>query len=292
MTLQSKRIGDEPNNEKHFERLVAGVTDYAIYMLNVKGEVVSWNAGAQRFKGYLADEIIGQHFSTFYTDEDKAANVPAKALQTVLDHGKFEAEGWRVRKDRTRFWASVVIDPIRDDSGQLIGFAKVTRDITERKIAEEALRESEELFRLLVQGVTDYAIYMLSPTGVVTNWNSGAERIKGYTREEAIGLHFSAFYTEEDRAIALPAQTLAIAMRDGRFEKEGWRVRKDGTRFWAHVVIDVIHNELGTPIGFAKITRDITEKKGRCRGARARQRDFVPGAEDRSDRPADRWYCA
>ncbi|MEN3366866.1 MAG: hypothetical protein V7606_4140 [Burkholderiales bacterium] len=261
MNSKNNAILDDLNDEQRFQLLVTGVSDYAIYMLNPEGYVNSWNAGAQRFKGYLPHEIIGRHFSLFYTEGDRAAGIPAKALQTALDEGKFEAEGWRVRKDGTRFWASVVIDPIRNGSGTLIGFAKVTRDITERMVAQEALRESEERFRMLVQGVTDYAIYMLSPTGSITNWNAGAERIKGYHHDEVVGTDFSRFYTEEDRSSGLPAQSLATAAREGRFEREGWRVRKDGTRFWAHVVIDAIHNDLGVLIGFAKVTRDITQKK-------------------------------
>jgi PAS domain S-box-containing protein len=241
--------------------LVTAVTDYAIYMLTPEGIVNSWNAGAERFKGYTADEIVGKHFSTFYTDEDRASELPKRALQTALTEGTFEAEGWRVRKDGTHFWASVVIDPIKDGNGRLLGFAKVTRDITERKRAAEALHESEERFRLLVQGVTDYAIYMLSPEGIVTNWNSGAKRIKGYLDEEVIGSHFSRFYTEEDRQQLLPSRALSIAATVGRFENEGWRVRKDGSQFWAHVVIDAIRNDMGELIGFAKVTRDVTERR-------------------------------
>lgn len=248
-------------DEQRFKLFVTSVRDYAIYMLDPKGYVSSWNAGAQRFKGYLAHEIIGRHFSCFYTPEDQAAGIPAYALRTALQEGKFEMEGWRVRKDGTRFWASVVMDPIKDGSGGLIGFAKITRDITERKMAQDALRESEERFRLLVQGVTDYAIFMISPTGEVTNWNTGAQRIKGYTQDEIAGAHFSQFYTEEDRAKGLPAFALATAAREGRFEQEGWRVRKDGTKFWATVVLDAIHNEEGKLVGFAKVTRDITEKR-------------------------------
>lgn len=245
---------------ERFRMFVAGVTDYAIYMLSPEGIVNSWNAGAQRFKGYTADEIIGQHFSRFYTDEDRANQVPRKALQTALTEGKFEDEGWRVRKDGTRFWASVVIDPIHDPEGVLLGFAKVTRDITERKHAADKLHGSEEPFRLLVQGVTDYAIYMLSPTGGITNWNAGAKRIKGYDEHEVINTHFSRFYIDEDIAKGLPMKALDTALADGRFESEGWRVRKDGSRFWAHVVIDPIKSELGELIGFAKVTRDITER--------------------------------
>jgi PAS domain S-box-containing protein len=246
---------------QRFELLVTSVKDYAIYMLDTRGYIVSWNAGAQRFKGYVASEIIGKHFSQFYTDEDRASGVPERALRTALEEGKFEDEGWRVRKDGTRFWASVVVDPIRDNSGELVGFAKITRDISERKVAEEELRKSEQQFRLLVHGVTDYAIYLLSPAGEITSWNAGAARIKGYQQHEIVGQHFSRFYTEEDRARGVPALTLAMAARDGRAELEGWRVRKDGSRFWANVVVDAIRDEFGTLLGFAKVTRDITERK-------------------------------
>jgi PAS domain S-box-containing protein len=245
----------------HFRLLVSAVTDYAIYMLDPSGNVASWNAGAERFKGYKPHEIIGRHFSTFYTAEDKAAGIPAFALRTAMATGKFEAEGWRLRKDGTRFWAHVVIDPIFSDSGELLGFAKITRDLTERREAEEILRRTQEEFRILVQGVTDYGIYMLDPNGFVTTWNSGAQRIKGYAPAEIIGQHFSRFYTPEDRAAGMPEQALAIARRDGRFEKEGWRVRKDGSRFWANIVVDPIHAEDGSILGFAKITRDITERR-------------------------------
>jgi PAS domain S-box-containing protein len=166
-----------------------------------------------------------------------------------------------VRKDGTRFWANVVIDPIRDPAGNLVGFAKVTRDLTERRAAEEELRRSEERFRLLVQSVTDYAIYMLDPEGRVTSWNPGAERFKGYAADEIIGEHFSRFYTEEDRQADVPRMVLEKARREGRFEAEGWRVRKDGSRFWASVIIDPIHSDDGNLIGFAKVTRDLTEKR-------------------------------
>jgi PAS domain S-box-containing protein len=242
-------------------QFISSVTDYAIYMLTPEGHVASWNAGAERFKGYSAGEILGQHFSRFYTEQDRADGLPWRALQIAQETGKFEAEGWRVRKDGTRFWAHVVLDPIRDEHGNLLGFAKVTRDITDKKRALEALSESEHRFRMLVQGVTDYAIYMLSPAGIVTNWNAGAKRIKGYDEHEIVGLHFSSFYTPEERERGLPMQALDQAAKEGRYEAEGWRVRKDGTRFWAHVVIDAIRNDEGQLIGFAKITRDITERK-------------------------------
>ena len=248
-------------DDVRLSRFISSVTDYAIYMLTPEGNVASWNAGAERFKGYSVGEILGQHFSLFYTEQDRADRLPWRALQIAEETGKFEAEGWRVRKDGTRFWAHVVIDPIHDEHRNLLGFAKVTRDITDKKQALDALRESEHRFRILVQGVTDYAIYMLSPAGVVTNWNAGAKRIKGYDEHEIVGLHFSSFYTPEERERGLPMQALEKAATIGRYEAEGWRVRKDGTRFWAHVVIDAIRNDEAELIGFAKITRDITERK-------------------------------
>jgi PAS domain S-box-containing protein len=246
---------------ERFELLVNSVTDYAIYMLDADGYVATWNPGARRFKGYEADEIIGRHFSTFFTDEDRAAGLPARALKTAAEQGRFEAEGWRVKKDGTRFWVNAVLDPIRDSVGNLLGFAKITRDDTEKREAALALEESERRFRTLVQGVKDYALYMLDPDGRVSNWNTGAEAIKGYKADEIVGQHFSRFYTEEDRARGEPARALATAIAEGKYEKEAWRVRKDGSRFWASVVLDPIHDEEGKLIGFAKITRDITERR-------------------------------
>ena len=254
----SEALSDTGNR---FELLVQSVTDYAIFMLDTLGYVTSWNAGARRFKGYETDEIIGEHFSRFYTPEEREREIPRIALETAEREGRFETEGWRVRKDGTRFWANVVIDPIRDSDGDLVGFAKVTRDLTERRAAEEELRRSEERFRLLVQSVTDYAIYMLDPDGRVSSWNAGAERFKGYSADEIMGEHFSRFYSEEDREAGIPYRALETARSEGRFEAEGWRLRKDGTRFWASVIIDAIRSDDGELIGFAKITRDLTEKR-------------------------------
>jgi PAS domain S-box-containing protein len=247
-------------SERRFRLLVEGVIDYAIYMLDLDGHITNWNAGARRIKGYEADEVIGRHFGMFYMPEDREAGMPERSLQTAREQGKFEAEGWRQRKDGTRFFASVVIDALYED-GKLIGFAKITRDITERSKAQAALNASESQFRLLVGGVTDYALYMLDPTGTVTNWNIGGQRIKGYLPEEIIGQHFSRFYSEADRAAGKPARALRLAVEQGRYEEEGWRVRKDGTFFWASVVIDPIRDEDGTLLGFAKITRDISERR-------------------------------
>src|SRR6202043_3991798 len=247
-------------DERNFRLLVQGVVDYAIYMLDPNGIVANWNAGAERIKGYSAEEIVGQHFRVFYDEKDRRKGLPERALEIARREGKYEAEGWRIRKDGTKFLASVVIDAIHEN-GKLIGFAKITRDITERKKQESALLDSESKFRLLVSGVTDYALYMLDPAGIVSNWNAGGQRIKGYAPEEIIGQHFSRFYSAADQAAGRPARALRLAREQGRYEEEGWRVRKDGTFFWASVIIDPIRDDDNRLIGFAKITRDITERR-------------------------------
>ena len=247
-------------SERNFRLLVEGITDYAIYMLDPEGRIANWNRGAERIKGYKAKDIVGKHFSVFYTPEDRAADLPRRALQIARKKKHYLAEGWRVRKDGTRFFASVVIDPIFEKR-KLLGFATITRDITERQNALSELLKSESQFKTLVGGVTDYALYMLDPTGVVSNWNAGGERIKGYSAEEIVGQHFSRFYTPNDQAAEKPARALKIAVETGHYEEDGWRVRKDGSFFWASVVIDSIRNDAGELIGFAKITRDISERK-------------------------------
>ena len=387
--MEISRIADRvarvasPTDEQ-FRLLVSTVSDYAIYLLDPAGRVASWNAGAERIKGYRAGEVLGRHFSLFYPPEDRAAGKPEQALARAAQDGRFEGEGWRVCKDGGRFWAEVVITALRDPEGVLKGFAKVTRDMTarhaererdqllaatfnyaphgisvvdrdgryiganasflrllgyteaellqrtvfdvthaeevadtrrlfgamlrgeeqrlefdkryvrkdgstliahvtvapiadeagstkrfvaqvedvsERRAAENRLRDSERRFRLLVEGVTDYAIYMLTPSGEIASWNAGAQRIKGYREAEVLGRHFSLFFTGEDRALGRPDVALHTARTTGRFSNEGWRLRKDGSRFWALAVLHAIHDEAGELVGFAKITRDLTERR-------------------------------
>jgi PAS domain S-box-containing protein len=248
-------------SEERFRLLVDSVRDYAIFMLDPSGVVLTWNAGAERFKGYRAEEIIGSHFSRFYPPEALARGLPDEELEVASQAGSFEDEGWRVRKDGTLFWANVVITAMRDDSGQLVGYAKVTRDLTQRRSHEEAMRLSEERFRLMVEGVTEYAIFMLDVNGRVATWNVGAQRIKGYTAEDIIGQHFSVFYPQEAKDSGWPEHELKEATEKGRFVDTGWRVRKDGTTFWANVTITAMRDETGQLIGFAKLTRDLTESK-------------------------------
>ena len=243
-----------------YQLLVESVSDYAIFALDSRGYIRSWNAGAQRFKGYTAEEAIGQHFSIFYPPELVAEGFPAFELRMAANTGRFEDEGWRLRKDGTRFWANVVITALRNDIGELVGFAKVTRDLTERRKAEDAIRLSEQNFRLLIEGVRDYAIYMLDADGRVATWNSGTERISGFATSKIIGRPLADFYPPEAVAANQPEQHLEVAATTGRYEEEGWRVRSDGTRFWASMLITALRAEDGRLLGFATITRDLTER--------------------------------
>jgi PAS domain S-box-containing protein len=241
-------------SEKIFRLLVDSVRDYAIFLLTPTGEIASWNPGAERIKGYTAKEIMGRHFRNFYPAREQKAKKPEGELDIALESGRFEEEGWRIRKDGTRFWASVVIVPIRNEDGDLVGFGKITRDLTRR-------REEEVRYRRLVEGVKDYAIYSMARDGTVTSWNVGAERIKQYKESEIVGQNYSRFYTPEDVARGLPQRNLQMAAEQGQVEDEGWRVRKDGARLWCSVVITPIHDEEGQWVGFTKITRDITDRK-------------------------------
>jgi len=378
--------------EEQFRLLVSSVQDYAIFMLDAEGRVATWNAGAQKTKGYSPDEVVGRPISIFYTPEDVAADKPGHLLRIASSEGRVEDEGWRVRKDGTRFWADVAITALRDPEGRLVGFAKVTRDLTTRKAAEdelrqskallaatllsigdavlatdehgritlinrvaaqltgwddddaiglpidqvfnivneqtrvkaanpiprvlkegvivglanhtalisrdgkerpiadsgapirdadqairgavlvfrdvtderrveEALRQSEEKLRLMIGSVQDYAIFMLDLDGRVMSWNPGAERIMGYRHDEITGADFSRFFPSDEAAMGKPARELRLAAKNGRFEDESWRVRKDGTRFWANVVVSAVHDGSGRLVGFTKITRDLTEQR-------------------------------
>ncbi|MGE5596491.1 MAG: PAS domain S-box protein [Hyphomicrobiales bacterium] len=261
MTTAQNEFGHPATPEEGASLLLESIEDYAIFMLDPDGRVITWNHGAQRIKGYTPDAIIGKHFSVFYPDEDKANGKAERMLEIARREGRVEDEGWRLRADGSRFWANVIIVPVRDSSGKLVGFTKTTRDVTDRRMAEQALHESEQRFRLLVEAVRDYAIFMVSPDGIVMSWNSGAERIKGYTSEEILGKHFSMFYPKEDAARGEPERELEVALAEGRYEEEGWRVRKDGTHFWANVTITPVRDREERLIGFAKVTRDMTERR-------------------------------
>lgn len=258
---------DDTIEQKLVAHMVQSVKDYAIFALDTKGNIVTWNLGAEHIKGYTQEEIVGKHFSVFYPEEVRKANHCEYELAEALKHGSYEEEGWRVKKDGSLFWAVVVITALYDDDGKHIGFAKVTRDLTERRKAlessaksEQMLKAAEDIFNSVVAAVKDYAIFVLSPAGNVRTWNAGAERINGYSAEEIIEKHFSIFYTPEAKEIDHPGFELKQAIQNGSYEEEGWRVRKDGSQFWASVTITPIYNGGGVE-GFVKVTRDLTERK-------------------------------
>ncbi|MGA7616779.1 MAG: PAS domain S-box protein [Thermoanaerobaculia bacterium] len=257
----SERPSSRLSAPEELSLFVVNVLDYAVVLLSPDGEIRSWNAGATRIMGYEATEAHGRNFSIFYGPEDLARRKPENELRDAAEFGRIEDEGWRIRKDGTRFWANTTITALKNSDGSVRGYLKITRDLTERREAEEQLRRSEEMFRLLVDSVQDYAIFMLDPEGNINSWNHGAQRIKGYRPEEIIGRHFSVFYTPEDRKARKPERNLENAIRHGRFEEEGLRVRKDGTRFWANVVITAVHDDTGVLRGFAKVTRDVTARR-------------------------------
>jgi hypothetical protein len=250
-----------PDEREELASLVREISDYAIFLLSPEGTIRTWNLGAKRIFGYEAGEVMGQSFGVFYPSEDRAARKPEGELVIAEREARFEEEGTRLRKDGTIFRVNTVITPLRRPDGSLRGFAKITRDLSDHLAAQERLRESEEAFRLLLESVKEYAIFMLDVHGNIATWNAGAQRIKGYVANEIIGEHFSKFYPPEDVAARKPQNELDIARRFGRVEDEGWRVRKDGSRFWANTLITSIHDASGTLRGYAKVTRDITERK-------------------------------
>jgi PAS domain S-box-containing protein len=255
-------------NEERYRMLVEGVRDYSIFMLDPDGYILTWNEGGQRVTGYYAQEIIGKHFSVFYTSNDLADGKHHIELETAKGTGRYEEEGWRVKKNGSLYWANIVLTALYNTQNQLIGFSKVTKDLSDRNEELATLRQTEERYRLLVEQVTDYAIFMIDEKGRIVSWNEGAKRIKGYTADEVLGKYFSIFYPQEDIIKGKPAYELKVGRAEGKYEEEGWRLRKDGTRFWANVVITAIYNSEGILIGFSKVTRDLTERKKAEQAAR------------------------
>ncbi len=261
-------------SEENYRLLVEGVRDYMIMMLNPEGIITTWNEGGQRLTGYASDAVIGRHFSMFYSPTDRENQKHINELKTARITGKYEEEGWRVKKNGSVFWAYVVLTSLFNSENKLIGFSKVVRDLTEKRNQEQAMMLSEERYRLLVEQVIDYGIFMMDDKGRIISWNEGAKNIKGYSEEEIIGKYFSIFYPEEDIIQGKPANELKIARQVGKYEEEGWRVKKDGSRFWANVVITAVYNNEGVLIGFSKVTRDLTERQKAEKALRESNQSF------------------
>jgi PAS domain S-box-containing protein len=251
-------------SEERFRLLVECVTDYAIYRLDSQGRVVTWNAGAERLKGYKAEEILGRNYSIFFLPEDAAAGGPARELAEAVREGRYETEAWRQRKDGTKFWALVTLTAIRDEKGELRGFAKVTRDMSAQKAAEEALRGHNtqlESYRIIVENIDSYVIFTLDAEGRINSWSPGARNILGYKAEEVMGRDYSLVFTPAEVQAGKPRQEMEEAERNGLCATESWRVRRAGLHFWASGSLTAVRDDAGKLTGFIRVARDMTEHK-------------------------------
>ena len=266
---------DGPEDEDTFKRVIGEVADYAIFLLDPDGNILSWNKGAEKIKGYSSSEIIGRNHRLFYTKEDKEKDLSSKLLAEAKRKGTTNYEGWRVRKDGTRFWGRVTITALHHKNGSIRGYLKITRDLNDVKVAEdnysnfvedlklknEELQKTGERYHKMISEVLDYSIILLDKNGKVLDWNKGAEKVKGYAAKEIIGKSFRLFYPKEEKDSKLPERLLAEAVRHGSIRHEGWRIRKDGKRFWGNITITALYGKEGDLIGFSKVTFDLTNKK-------------------------------
>ena len=248
-------------SEERFRSMVASVKDYAIFMIDPHGRVMSWNTGAERIKGYKPEEIIGEHFSRFYVPEDIEQHKPDYELKMAGSEGQFEDEGWRVRKDGSRFWANVVITSVREKNGELLGFSKVTRDFTDRKKAEETVRRSEAQFHALFEFSPD-AIIVSDSEGRITEMNARVEKMFGYQRDELLGQSIDGLVPERFRH-GHPARrkeyASAARVRPMGAGLELYGRRKDGTEFPADIMLGPVETEDGRVV--LSVIRDLTEKR-------------------------------
>jgi PAS domain S-box-containing protein len=251
-------------SENWFRLLVESVTDYAIYMLDPEGRVITWNVGAERSKGYKAEEILGRNFSIFFLPEDAKAGLPTDELAAAARLGRYETEAWRMRKDGTKFWAFITLTAVRDPKGKLRGFAKVTRDLTAQKAAEEALHSRNaqlERYRFIVGSVADYVIFTMDAEGRIDSWSDGARNVLGYNAEKALGREYSMVFTPEEIEAGEPRREMEEAARTGHCTTESWRVRRDGSLFWSCGALTAVRDEAGKLTGYIRVARDITQQK-------------------------------
>ena len=245
------------NQDSSYRRLVDGILDYGILLLDADGVVRTWNPGAERMKGFCADEIIGQHFSIFYPDDERDAGFPAKELEEARRTGRFEDEGWRVRKDGTQFWANVVLTALRDDDGRVIGFSKVTRDLTDREAQQEVVRKAERYARSLLEASLD-ALVAISPEGKITDVNRVTETIVGLRRDVLVGTDFSDYFTDPQQA----RDGYRRVFSDGQVVDFPLELRHSSGR-----VTPVLYNaavyrdESGQVAGVFAAARDVTEQR-------------------------------
>jgi len=290
MKKQSRRVNGvlEPLYEQRqwLQVTLSSIGD-AVITTDAQGGVTFLNPVAQSLTGWAQKDAAGIPLNTVFkiineNTRHVVENPATRALREGLIVG-LANHTLLIAKDGTERAIDDSAAPIRNERGEIAGVVLVFRDVTERRQAEQALRESEERFRLLVEGAQDYAIFMLDPQGKIASWNAGAERIKGYHAAEIIGKHFSVFYPRDAIEACWPQHELEIAVAEGRFEDEGWRLRKDGSSFWANVVITAVRDENGNLKGFSKITRDLTErmqKEAQLRESENRFRRLFETAKD------------
>ena len=250
-------IGAENLLEQFFER-----SPDAIVITDNVGSIVRVNAELERSFGYARTELLGQPVELLIPERFRPSHPAKREAYGSQPKRRPMGAGLELsarRKDGNEFPVDIMLSPVDTPSGSFVLCA--IRDISERKLAEAALEQSEQRFRLFVESVRDYAIFQLDPEGRIRTWNSAAERMKGYRPEEIVGGHFSCFYLPEDIASGKPEKELQVASETGRCEDEGWRLRKDGSRFWANVTITPIRDGSGKLLGFAKITRDVTDRR-------------------------------
>jgi diguanylate cyclase (GGDEF)-like protein/PAS domain S-box-containing protein len=245
-----------------YRRLIESLTDYAIFALSPEGLIVSWNSGASKIFGYSEQEILGKPYSILFSDEDISRRRPEMELKAAVETGRESVDGWHVRKGGARFWCTDTVQSLRDEYGILTGFTKIVRDSMERHTASEHLRESEERLRLLIEGVTEYAIFSIDPRGLILFWNSGAEQIFGYKEAEVVGKHFSLTYTAAAIAKGVPEAEMATAAKLGNAFDDAWHVRRDGSLFYASGQMTLLKPDVeDNARGFVKIAHDITARK-------------------------------
>ena len=258
--------GEDPaDSEARFQLLVDAVTDYAIYMLDPHGRVMTWNAGAERLKGYKEEEVLGRNFSAFFLPEDAAAGSPERELATAATLGRYAIDGWRVRKGGSKFWAQVMLTAIRGPEGELRGFAKVTRDMTIQKAAAEAIDQIRngqlDRYRVIVENISDHVIFTLDREGRFDSWSPGSRNVLGYTPEEVLGKELGLIFTAEGLAAGQPHRESEEAARSGHCASEGWRVRQGGELVWCCGETTAIRDGVGRVSGFVCVARDMTRQK-------------------------------
>jgi PAS domain S-box-containing protein len=240
--------------------LIENIRDYGVFMLTLDGSVATWTPGAQRLKGFRAEEVIGSPLSRFFPPEEVAKETPRRLLERAELERQSEYEGWLVCKGGKMLWANLTLSAVTDEKGRLRGYSNVARDLTERKRTEQALRESEEHFRLLVES-QDYGVFMVSPTGVVESWNRGAQRLNGFRAHEIVGTPMSGLFPAGMGTAGLSERLLTQASRVGRADYEGWLARKGGETFWGLLTVSAVEDESGHLRGFSLLMRDVTERR-------------------------------